>query len=108
VECETLDRISRSGNGRFGVGPTSGGACAAGHADLVAASDARDGQPSESVAADKTGTVFISLALLGRPLKFAPGSSDYEIFGSIPDWTGQGAGLLGLAVEARGNGYGDA
>jgi len=81
---------------------------AAGHAELVATFDAEAGQLSEGVAVDKTGNAFVSLAPLGQLVKFAPGSSDYEVFRSIPDWTGQGAGFLGLAVDARGNVYGAA
>jgi sugar lactone lactonase YvrE len=78
---------------------------AAGHAELVATFDADAGELSEGVAVDKTGNVFVSLAPLGQLLKFAPGSSDYEVFGSIPGFTGEGAGLLGLAVDAPGNVY---
>ena len=78
---------------------------ATGHAEVVTLFDAETGQLSEGVAVDPRGNVFVSLAPLGQVLKFAPGSSEYEVFGSIPDWTGEGAGLLGLAVDERGNVY---
>jgi sugar lactone lactonase YvrE len=78
---------------------------AAGHAEIVTTFDAEAGELSEGVAVDKIGNVFVSLAPLGQVLKFAPGSSDFELFGSIPGWTGEGAGLLGLAVDAKGNVY---
>lgn len=78
---------------------------AAGHVEVVATFDAEAGQLPEGVAVDKSGNVFVSLAPLGQLLKFAPGSSDYEVFGSIPGFTGEGFGLLGLAVDAPGNVY---
>jgi sugar lactone lactonase YvrE len=83
-------------------------AAAAGHSEIVTHFSATDGELSEGVAVDKPGNVFVSLAPLGQLLKFAPGSSDYEEFGSIPGWTGEGAGFLGLAVDAPGNVYGAA
>lgn len=88
--------------------PVSAGA--ADHSEIVSTFDAEAGQLSEGVAVDKTGNVFVSLAPLGQLLKFAPGSSEYEVFGSIPGWApdGEGAGFLGLAVDARGNVYGAA
>ncbi|MGI9608519.1 MAG: SMP-30/gluconolactonase/LRE family protein [Acidimicrobiales bacterium] len=64
----------------------------------------------EGVAVDKTGNVFASSTFTGELLKFAPGSSDYEVFGSISNWPAGplGAGFLGLAVDAQGNVYGAA
>ncbi len=82
-------------------------AVAAEHVEVVATFD----EPSEGVAVDKTGNVFVSLTFSGRLLKFAKGSSDYEVFGEIPGWGGPGtpgAGFLGLAVDATGNVYGTA
>lgn len=83
---------------------------AADHSEIVRTFDAEAGQLSEGVAVDKTGNVFVSLAPLGQLVKFAPGSSEYEVFGSIPGWVadGEGAGFLGLAVDATGNVYGAA
>lgn len=63
----------------------------------------------EGVAVDKTGNVFVSSTFTGELLKYPPGSSDYEVFGSIDGWAtgGQfGAGFLGLATDAKGNVYG--
>lgn len=80
-------------------------AVGSGHSELIREFDAEAGELSEGVAVDKKGNVFVSLAPLGQLLKFAPGSSDYELFGSIPGFTGDGAGLLGLAVDAPGNVY---
>ena len=65
----------------------------------------------EGVAVDKTGNVVVTSTFTGELLKFPPGSSDFEVFGSIDDWAtgGQfGAGFLGLAVDAQGNVYGAA
>lgn len=84
-------------------------AVATGHSEIVTTFDADAGELSEGVAVDKTGNVFVSLAPLGQLLKFAPGSSDYEVFGQIPGWAGgAGNGFLGLAVDATGNVYGAA
>ena len=68
------------------------------------------GNQPEGVAVDKTGNVFVSMAYTGTLLKLAPGSADYEVFGSIDGWgAGQlGGGFLGLAVDAMGNVYGAA
>lgn len=64
----------------------------------------------EGVAVDKQGNVFVSSTFTGELLKFAPGSSDFEVFGTIDGWGagGPGAGFLGLAVDASGNVYGTA
>ncbi len=65
----------------------------------------------EGVAVDKTGNVFASSTFTGELLKFEPGSSDFEVFGSIDDWAPGGpfgAGFLGLAVDSEGNVYGTA
>ena len=83
-------------------------AVASGHVDVVNDNP----RPSlEGVAVDKTGNVFVSSTFTGELLKFPPGSSEFEVFGTIDDWAagGQfGAGFLGLAVDAKGNVYGTA
>lgn len=83
-------------------------AVASDHVDVVSEGP----RPSlEGVAVDKTGNVFVTSTFTGELLKFPPGSSDFEVFGSIDGWAtgGQfGAGFLGLAVDARGNVYGAA
>ncbi len=78
---------------------------ASSHVDVVSEGP----RPSlEGVAVDKTGNVFVSSTFTGELLKFAPGSSDYEVFGTIDGWAagGPGAGFLGLATDAQGNVYG--
>ena len=62
----------------------------------------------EGVTVDKSGNVFVTSTLTGELLKFAPGSSDFEVFGTIDGWAsaGSGAGFLGLATDAKGNIYG--
>ncbi len=64
----------------------------------------------EGVAVDKTGNVFVSSTFTGELLKFAPGSGDFDVFGTIDGWAagGPGAGFLGLATDAQGNIYGAA
>ena len=62
----------------------------------------------EGVAVDQSGNVFVSLIQRGELLKFAPGSSDYEVFGAIPGWEFSESGFLGLAVDDIGNVYGAA
>jgi sugar lactone lactonase YvrE len=80
---------------------------AASHVEVVSEGP----RPSlEGVAVDKSGNVFVSSTFTGELLKFAPGSSDFEVFGSIDGWGagGPGAGFLGLATDAQGNIYGAA
>ncbi|MFW2384034.1 MAG: SMP-30/gluconolactonase/LRE family protein [Acidimicrobiales bacterium] len=64
----------------------------------------------EGVAVDKRGNVFVSSTFTGELLKFAPGSNEFEVLGTIDGWGtgGPGAGFLGLAVDAKGNVYGAA
>ena len=73
-------------------------------AGLVAALD----DAPEGVAVDQSGSVFVSLIEQGELLKFAPGSSDFEVFGAIPGWEFSETGFLGLAVDEIGNVYGAA
>ena len=80
---------------------------ASSHVEVVS----EEPRPSlEGVAVDKTGNVFVSSTLTGELLKFGPGSSDFEVFGTIDGWAagGPGAGFLGLATDAQGNIYGAA
>ena len=84
---------------------SAGQAVASSHVDVVSEGP----RPSlEGVAVDKTGNVFVTSTFTGELLKFAPGSSDYEVFGTIGGWAsaGPGAGFLGLATDAEGNIYG--
>jgi len=84
-------------------------AIASSHIDVVTTFPDRGS--AEGVAVDKVGNVYASSTFTGELLKFAPGSSDFEVFGSIDGWAqgGQfGAGFLGLAVDAQGNVYGAA
>ena len=77
-------------------------------------------QISEGVAVDKSGNVYVSFAPLGQIVRFAPGSSEYEVFAQVPDWdlapedyqpialpdgTERHYGILGLALDADGNVY---
>jgi sugar lactone lactonase YvrE len=80
---------------------------ASSHVDVVSEGP----RPSlEGVAVDKTGNVFVTSTFTGELLKFAPGSSDFEVFATIDGWDagGPGAGFLGLATDAEGNIYGAA
>lgn len=63
-------------------------------------------EQAEGIAVDASGNVFASQIRLGQLLKFAPGSGDYEVFGSIPSWVDDGIGFLGLAIDQRGDIYG--
>jgi sugar lactone lactonase YvrE len=60
----------------------------------------------EGVVVDGSGNVFVSAIRTGELLKFAPGSSEPEVFGQIPDWIDDGIGFLGLAADSQGNIYG--
>ena len=61
---------------------------------------------------DKSGNVYVSVSPLGQIVKFAPGSSESEVFGRIPDWDvgpdvyfGAYNGILGLAIDEVGHVY---
>jgi sugar lactone lactonase YvrE len=60
----------------------------------------------EGVTVDGSGNVFVSLIRSGTVLKFAPGSTEPEVFGQIPDYADDGIGFLGLAIDDVGNVYG--
>lgn len=60
----------------------------------------------EGVAVDGSGNIFVSSIRTGTLLKFAPGSSEPEVFGQIPDYVDDGIGFLGLATDDVGNVYG--
>ena len=91
-------------------------------AGTVASFDRTAFQISEGVAVDKSGNVYVSLAPLGQIVRFAPGSSEYELFAEVPDWdlapedyrpifeippegVVNHSGILGLALDADGNVY---
>ena len=74
-------------------------------AGVVAAFDREAGQLAEGLAIDAGGNILITFSPLGQLLRAAPGSDSFEVVGSIPNWTGEGLGLLGLAVDDAGNVY---
>lgn len=81
-------------------------------AGIVASFDAASFEISEGVAVDKSGNVYVSLAPLGQIVRFAPGSSDYEVFATVPDWDlapddyfVSHYGILGLALDEAGHVY---
>ena len=75
-------------------------------AGIVAPLDAAAGDYVEGVAVDQSGNVFVSLKDKGQLIKFAPGTSEFELFGEIPNWELAGLGFLGLAVDELGHVYG--
>lgn len=75
-------------------------------AGIVAALDPAAGEYVEGITVDRSGNVYVTLIEQGQILKFAPGSSDYDVFGEIPDWELDGLGFLGLAIDDRGDIYG--
>lgn len=71
--------------------------------------DRQAGQLPEGVAVDRVGNVFVSLAPLGQVVRVEPGSDEAELIGAVPGVDPQtDFGLLGLAIDARGNVYGAA
>lgn len=77
------------------------------HVSTIVEFDPAAGELAEGVAVDKTGNVFVSLAPLGQLVKVEPGSTQAELFGSVPGVdAASDLGLLGLAVDARGDVYG--
>ena len=84
-----------------------GAAQASRHVSTIVEFDPAAGELAEGVAVDKTGNVFVSLAPLGQLMKVAPDSTQPELFGSVPGVdAASDLGLLGLAVDARGDVYG--
>jgi sugar lactone lactonase YvrE len=85
-----------------------GAATASGHVTRLVSFDPAAGQFPEGVAVGKRGNVFVSLAPLGQLVKVERGSRQAEPFGSVPgvDSARGDLGLLGLAVDKRGNVYG--
>ena len=83
------------------------GAAVATDSEVIHYFDGSKGELSEGVVVDKKGNVYVSLAPLGQLIKFTDGSGPAEAFGQIPGWApdGEGAGLLGLAVDKWGHVY---
>ena len=93
--------------GALMVGVMATPAVADGHIEMRIAFDESRGQLPEGVAVDKVGNVFVSIAPLGQLWKITPGSTTPELFGSVSGIDPSADfGLLGLAVDARGNVYG--
>ncbi len=80
---------------------------AAAQVDLFLILDESDLERPEGIAVNKRGDIFISIAPLGQVWKIPAGSTDPELFGSVPNPMSD-VGLLGLAVDAPGNVYGAA
>lgn len=74
-------------------------------AGVVIAFDREVGQLSEGLAIDVGGNILLSFSPLGQLLRVEPGSDTFEVVGSVPDWTGEGLGLLGLAIDDAGDVY---
>jgi sugar lactone lactonase YvrE len=76
---------------------------AAVNVDVVVDYDATAGELPEGVAVDKRGNVFVSLAPLGQIQKIERDGSESTLATLIPPTSAPG--VLGLAVDARGNVY---
>ena len=72
-------------------------------ADVTVDYDATSGELPEGVAVDKRGDVFVGLAPLGEIRKIARDGSESTLATIIPP--GAFPGVLGLALDARGNVY---
>lgn len=71
--------------------------------EVVVDYDPAAGELPEGVAVDKRGDVFVSLAPLGEVRKIRRDGSESTLASIVP--AGAGRGVLGLAVDARGNVY---
>lgn len=80
----------------------SGAPVTAADVDRIVSFDASSGEFPEGVAVDKDGTIYVSLAPIGRLLAIAPDGSQ-RVLTTLP--VGDGFGPLGLAVDATGNVY---
>lgn len=78
-------------------------AAGAGHVEVRVALDEAAGELPEGVAVTKTGDVMVSIAPLGELWRIPDGTGAPQLVGSVPGWDGAGFGLLGLAVNARGD-----
>jgi sugar lactone lactonase YvrE len=89
------------------LGLLAGVAQAGGGVRTIVEFDATAGQQPEGVAVDRAGNVFMSIAPLGQLLKLAPGATEPKVFSVVPGIDAQGGdlGMLGLAVDRRGDVY---
>lgn len=82
-------------------------ALASNHVEVRVEFDESQGELPEGIAVDKRGNIFVSFAPLGQLVKIPAGTSEPTVFGQIPGIDpASDLGLLGLAIDARGNVYG--
>lgn len=73
------------------------------HVEVIIDYDAATGELPEGVAVNRRGEVFVSLAPLGEVRMITRDGSESTLASIVPP--GAGNGVLGLALDARGNVY---